>query len=406
MNKQLRNGLILLVFAIVFNSCKLFNSYDENYVVVLSMDGFRWDYTEMTPTPVLDSIAGIGVKAASFKPAFPSKTFPNHYSLATGLYPDNHGLVNNTFYDSELDAVYRIGDRTAVEDGRFYGGEPIWNTAEKQGVKAATYFWVGSEAPVQGMQPTYWKQYDGRIPNEERIDTVIAWLNLPEQQRPKLLMWYFSEPDGTGHIYGPGAPQTNKMVTNLDSLVGVFIKKMNQLPHADKINFIVLSDHGMAHISNVRYIDLTKHIKQEWVSRALGGNPAIIIDAAEGCEDSILMAIKDVPFLNAWKNEDVPERFNYGKNPRTEDILILADNTWSIGWRESLNQYSSGAHGYDNDVADMKAIFYAMGPDFKKNYNHPELEVVDLYPLLAHLLKLEPAKVDGDFKRVKNMLRK
>lgn len=370
------------------------------------MDGFRWDYPEMASTPVLDSIERIGVRVSSFKPAFPSKTFPNHYSLATGLYPDNHGIVSNNFYTEELDLVYRLGDRKTVEDGRFYGGEPIWQTVEEQGKTAATFFWVGSEAPVNGKQPTFWKRYDGSIPNEDRVDTVIKWLNLPKEKRPDLIMWYFSEPDGIGHRFGPGAPEVNKMVSGLDSLLGVFIKKMNQLPHASKINFIVLSDHGMSSISPDRTIDLSRHVKQEWVDRAHGSNPAIIVKAKEGFADSIIAALAVVPNLKAWKTEDIPSRLNYGHNPRTMDILILADNTWSIGWGSRTSGYTGGTHGYDNDEMDMHAIFYAFGPAFKKGHKHEMIEVVDLYPLIAELLGIEPAAVDGKLSRAKGMLRK
>jgi predicted AlkP superfamily pyrophosphatase or phosphodiesterase len=398
--------LVILSFIVITFSCKgTEKTAEKNYVVVLSMDGFRWDYTDMTDTPVLDSIAKIGVKATSFKPAFPSKTFPNHYSLATGLYPDNHGIVQNNFYDEEFEAIYRIGDRNAVEDGKFYGGEPIWVTAEKQGVTSASYFWVGSEAPIQGIQPTYWKRYDNNFPNEARVDSVINWLQLPVEKRPRLIMWYFSEPDGYGHRYGPGSDEVNKKVTQLDSLLGVFIQKLNQLPHKNQVDFIILSDHGMSSISVDRYIDLQKHIKQDWVSRAHGGNPAIMINAAEGYADSIVSALSQVPNLKAWKNEDVPERLHYGKNPRSMDILVLADNTWSIGWGEIRGSYSKGTHGYDNDEMDMHAIFYAFGPSFKKGYTHETIEVVDLYPLIAHLLKLQPAEVDGNLSNTKDMLK-
>ncbi len=404
-NKILTSLVIATIIILNFSCRNSDPKSAERYVVVLSMDGFRWDYPTMTSTPVLDSIEKIGVRASSFKPAFPSKTFPNHYSLATGLYPDNHGIVANNFYVEELDLVFRLGDRTTVEDGRFYGGEPIWQTAEKSGIKAATFFWVGSEATVNGHQPTYWKIYDGSITNEDRADTVIAWLNLPREKRPGLIMWYFSEPDAIGHRYGPGAPEVNNMVTNLDSLLGVFISKMNELPHASKIDFIILSDHGMSSISSDRAIDLSSHIKQEWVERSHGGNPAILVKAKEGYIDSILTVLADVPNLSAWKTADIPERLNYGKNPRTMDILILADNTWSIGWGSRRSEYSGGTHGYDNDEMDMHAIYYAFGPSFKKGHKHEMIEVVDLYPLIAHLLNLKPAQVDGKLSRTKGMLK-
>jgi len=378
----------------------------ENYVVVLSMDAFRWDYPEKASTPNLDSIERAGVKAISLKPAFPTLTFPNHYSLATGLYPDHHGIVLNNFYDDSLDAVYRIGDRASVEDGRFYGGEPIWVTAQKQGLKTASFYWVGSEAPVQGFHPTYWKKYDENISYESRIDTVISWLQKPISERPQLIMCYFDQPDGIGHKFGPGSPEVNNMVTYLDSLVGVFIKKMNTLPHADKINFIVLSDHGMSSTSSERFIDLSSTIKKEWVARSHGGNPVFILKAKANCSDSILIALSTVENLKAWKTNEIPARLNFGKNPRTMDILILANNNWSIGWGKKRSSYTGGAHGFDNDEMDMHAIFYALGPDFKKGYAHHQIEGVDLYPLLAKLLNLKPAVTDGKLSNTIEMLNK
>lgn len=401
--------LILILFSgILFASCqqrKINTTDEETYIVVLCMDGFRWDYPELGYTPVLDSIERIGVKAASFKPVFPTNTFPNVYSLATGLYPDNHGIVMNNFFAEELNAVFRISDRKTVEDGRFYGGEPIWVTAEQQGITTASFFWVGTEARIQGIQPTYWKKYDESIPNEARIDTVIAWLNLPKAKRPELIMWYFSEPDGTGHDFGPESPEVNSMVTHLDSLLGVFINKMNKLPHAAKINFIILSDHGMASISPDRYIDLSKHIKEEWVIRAHGGNPAIIVQAAEGKKDSILAALSVLPNLTAWRSSEIPTNLHFGRNPRTLDILILADNTWSIGWVGDSTRFTGGAHGYDPHEMDMHGIFYAFGPSFKAGHKHHVIEVIDLYPLLAHLLRLEPAQTDGNLEISLEMLK-
>ncbi|MCF7802192.1 MAG: ectonucleotide pyrophosphatase/phosphodiesterase, partial [Candidatus Marinimicrobia bacterium] len=199
------------------------------YVVMLSLDGFRWDYAAKVPTPNLDYIAANGVQADAMIPSFPTKTFPNHYTLATGLYPDHHGIIQNTFYANDLQAGYSIGNREAVENGAFYGGEPIWITARKQGLKTASYFWVGSEADVQGLHPDIWKIYEHNFPFESRVDSVIAWLQLPEAIRPQLIMYYFHEPDAVGHHAGPDSPETTQMVMKLDSLVGRFLNQLDQL---------------------------------------------------------------------------------------------------------------------------------------------------------------------------------
>jgi alkaline phosphatase D len=399
--------LLVLVFVFVanFKAKSQDTLTNDKYVVVLSMDAFRWDYPKMVYLPNLDSIASRGVRAEYLKPAFPTLTFPNHYTLATGLYPDHHGIVMNNFYDDSLGLVYRMGDRSVVEDNRFYSGEPIWITAQKQGLKTASFYWVGSEAPVKGLHPTYWKKYDENISYESRIDTIISWLQKPEIDRPRLVMCYFDQPDGIGHEFGPVSPEVNTMITYLDSLVGVFAKKLNALPIGDKINFIVLSDHGMSATSSERIIDLSTVIKRDWVARSHGGSPVFVVKAKENCTDSILSALSLVNNLKAWKTEDLPERFAFGKNPRTMDILILADNGWSISWGRKKSDYNGGAHGFDNSEKDMQAIFYAIGPDFKRGYAHPGFEGVDLYSLLAHLLKIKPEKTDGNLLNTIEMLK-
>jgi len=391
-------GVLLLQY------CKSNKPEESNYVVMLSLDGFRWDYPDSIPTPNLDQIAKTGVKAKSLQASFPTKTFPNHYSMATGLYPDHHGIVLNSFYDPKMDAYYAIRDREAVMNAEFYGGEPIWVTAEKQGITAASCFWVGSEAAIKGISPTYWKQYEHQLPFEQRIDTVIHWLSLPEKMRPHLITWYIHEPDAVGHRYGPFSPELSKTVTYLDSLVGIFIQRVNKLPYAKKINIIVTSDHGMGCISEERVVYLDDFIKESWVRTIQGGNPNFNIMAQENCLDSVYSSLKALEHISVWKSSEVPERFHYGNNPRITDIVVLADSAWSIGLRESNYDYNGGTHGYDNANTDMHAIFYACGPAFKKSHIQPTFNNTDLYTLIAHILGLKAAPNDGSFNNVKDML--
>ena len=212
--------------------------------------------------------------------SFPTVTFPNHYSIATGLYPDHHGLINNSFSAPDLGLFYRMGDRTAVENPDFYGGEPIWVTAEKQGVRSASFFWVGSEAK----HPSYWKKYDESVTYEARIDTVIKWLGYPPEKRPGLITLYFDEPDATSHSFGPVSAQTGKIVERLDSLIGVLRTKLSKLPEAKRINLIILSDHGMSAISPDRYINIKSLVPNRMIASMSGGNPVYLINPAEGKE--------------------------------------------------------------------------------------------------------------------------
>ncbi len=373
---------------------------EKPYVVVISLDGFRWDYVDKYDAKNLRKFAGNGVHAKALIPSFPSLTFPNHFSLATGLYPDHHGIVNNSFYDPDLKRSYRIGDRKAVEDNIFYGGEPIWVTAENQGIKSASFFWVGSETDVKGGRPTYWKRYEHEFPFSQRIDTLIAWLSKPEELRPHLVMGYFHDPDETSHAYGPNSEETGRCVRYLDSLMGVLIFKISQLPIANQINLIILSDHGMTDVSPEKEIYVLNYLKKEWISQYGGYGAISNLFVQPEYIDSVLLALKDVPHLTVWKNKDIPARYHYGTNRRCGDLTLLARDGWSLNFKSSKLKYI-GAHGYDNQDPDMHAIFYASGPAFAKNKQVPAFENVEVYGILCKILGLKPAPYDGKAENLK-----
>jgi predicted AlkP superfamily pyrophosphatase or phosphodiesterase len=373
----------------------------KNYVLLVSLDGFRWDYCKIYNTPNLNRLAQQGVKAERLISSFPTVTFPNHYSIATGLYPDHHGLINNSFPAPDLGLFYRMGDRTAVENPAFYGGEPVWETAEKQGARSASFYWVGSEA----RHPSYWKKYDESVTYEARIDTVIKWLGYPPEKRPELVTLYFDEPDATGHKFGPVSPQTERIVERLDSLMGVLRSKLSGLPEAKKINLIIVSDHGMEAISAERYINIKSLVPDRMIASISGGNPVYLINPSTGKKDSILYLLNKSKGLKAWSKSELPSRWHYGTNPRIPEIVVVADSSWSIGTRPDGSSLRGGAHGYDNANSDMYAIFYAAGPSFRKNYRFKELNNVDIYNLVCKILNITPAKNDGDPAHIKGMLR-
>ena len=377
----------------------------KNYVLLVSMDGFRWDYSTIYKTPNINKIATDGVKADRLIPSFPTVTFPNHYTIATGLYPDHHGLIDNNFLAPDLGLTYRMSNRTMVENPSFYGGEPIWVTAEKQGAKSASFFWVGSEAPVGGIHPTYWKTYDGTVTYEARIDSVIKWLSYPEEKRPELVTLYFDEPDATSHKFGPVSPQTGRVVERLDSLIGVLRLKLSSLPFSKRINLILLSDHGMGAISSDRYINLKDAVPDRMILNVAGGNPIFLVNPAEGKLDSVLLLLNAVKHIQAWAKANVPARLHFGTNPRVPEIVVLADSSWSIGNRPVSASIKGGAHGYDNADSDMFAVFYAAGPAFKKNYRFHELNNIDIYGMICRIMKLKPAPNDGNQDDYKKILR-
>jgi len=392
-------GLGLLLF-LVHSCSKQENLLPEQYVVLVSFDGFRWDYSRLYETPNFDRMAVEGVKAERLIPSFPTKTFPNHYTIVTGLYPDHHGIINNSFDAPDLGGVYRIGDRQMVSNPDAYSGEPIWMTAENQGIKSACFFWVGSEAPIGGSRPSYWERYDESVPYLERVDQVIEWLELPPRKRPGLITLYFDEPDAIGHDFGPVHDSTAAMVQYLDQILGTLRNLLNNLDHGDRINLLVVSDHGMAAVSPDRYINLSDHIRQEWSVSVTGGNPVYLIRPAKGCADSITGALEGIPGVNAWKAGDIPAHFHYGNHPRFPGIVVVADSTWSIGIQPGPSGYARGAHGYDPRFTSMHTIFYADGPAFRDGYAAGPICNVDIYNLVARVLKIQPAPNDGDLQRV------
>lgn len=391
----------LILFSLLSAGCSPSEQRDR-YVVVLSMDGFRSDYPVHAHTPTLDSLGRAGICSA-FRPCFPSVTFPNHYSMATGLHPDHHGLVNNFFYAPDLDSIYRLSDSNAILNPDFYGGEPIWNTAEKQGVRSATFYWVGSETAIQGRRPSIWKSYNGSVPFSARADSVIAWLKLPEDIRPHLVMWYMEEPDAVGHRCTPDSSETYAKVEELDQILNHFFNEARKLDIFDQIDFIVLSDHGMATYTPDNYVNLNDYLPRDSFDYVFDGVPTLLYPK-KTYQDSAYALLKRVPHVTVWKKDEIPAKYIYGTNSRIGDLVVLPDIGTYLDFRLESNPRLAAAHGYDNFSPEMEAIFYAAGPSFKKNIKAPVMENVNLYLLIARLLNIQPAKNDGDSIIVSNLL--
>jgi alkaline phosphatase D len=405
--KQIKYIFIALLATVLLFGCGSRNqNNNENkqpYVIMLSIDGFRWDYTQFAVTPVLDSLAKTGVVAEALIPSFPTKTFPNHYTIATGLYPDHHGIVLNGFYADDLKMDYNKRDKSTVADSRFYSGEPIWTTAELQNVKAATLFWVGSEAECKGVRPTFWEKYNQNLSFDARIDSVYNWLSLPEAQRPHLVLWYYHEPDAIGHGAGPRSKELIAEIEKLDTYLGDFFTKMRTLQYFNKLNFIVTSDHGMGQLSPDKQVILDEIIDTANLAYFDGWNPNWNLKVKEGKLKEVYSNLKKNEHIQVWYRDSIPDRLHYGTNTRTYDITVVAKPYWSIYWSWKIGN-NFGAHGYDNNFKDMYTIFYAAGPAFKKDYIAPEFENVNIYPLIADIMKLKPAKTDGNIVNVDNML--
>ena len=388
-------GIFTILWAIVLaTGCQSNNAY----TVVISMDAFRWDYPDVIDTPGLNAIAEDGVRCV-MEPSYPASTFPNHYTIATGLVPDHNGIVNGSFWNPDTQETFSMGDSVTRYNPAHYLGEPIWVTAEKAGVKTASIYWVGSDVAIQGVLPTYaypWWETP-HLTFEERADETVRLLSLPKKDRPRLIMLYFDEPDETSHNYGPFAPETQAVIHRLDSIVGNMYHQLRALPYGDKINVIVTADHGMTEISNDRFIDWDDYLKPSWYERIIGTNPTNIY-AKEHCVDSIITALSDVEHISIWKHGEVPAELNYGTSNRCGDVIVAPD----LGWQFAASPKNKvGAHGYSPKERDMQVVFIAMGPSFKKGVNDTssaKIRNVDIYPILARILRLRAVTNDGSIK--------
>jgi predicted AlkP superfamily pyrophosphatase or phosphodiesterase len=383
-------------------------------VILISLDGFRYDYLEKFQPPALNRLAREGVRAKWLIPSFPTKTFPNHYTVVTGLYPQNHGLVENNVYD--FGQIFTIGDREKVEDPRWWLGEPIWVTAEKQGQIAASYFFVGSEAPISGERPTFWRTYNGRVPPEMRVDKVLGWLDLPANKRPTIITMYFSDTDDVGHEFGPDAEETRYAALNADRYIKQLVDGLKARGIDDRTNIIVVSDHGMAARDQRNAVVMDDYFDTKDKSLAdpiLTTGEIWQIFPKPGKEDVILGRLKNIQHATCWRKADIPARLHYNKGPRIAPIVCTSDEGWSMTSRERFEttrksldfDKTRGAHGYDNRLESMRATFIAHGPAFKRDYVAEPFENIHVYELMCKILGLKPAENEGNLNRVKGMLR-
>ena len=368
-------------------------------LLLISIDGFRHDYLERADTPALDRLVEGGLHAGRLVHIFPTKTFPGHYTLVTGLYAENHGVVANSMWDPRREASFSLGDRDAVGDGFWYGGEPLWVTAEEQGLTAATYFWPGSEARIAGDRPTYWRPYRGETPHDERIDQVLAWLDLPDRERPDFLTLYFSSVDSTGHRYGPDAPEVIDEVERVDADLGRLLDGLEQRGRLGAMHLIVVSDHGMQAVSPERTIMLGDYLPLDRVHVSDWG-PNAMIWAGDMDADAILAALEDLPHARAWPRSDIPEHLHFRDHPRVPDVLVSAEPGWMISNKAYLagnDRYPlRGMHGWAPEVETMHGLFIAHGPAFPTGSRTDRVESVNVYELMCALLEIEPASNDGD----------
>ena len=418
-NFSLRSAIIKALIIILSAACAVQTLADEGsmqgtgginaehqqskpYLILISIDGFRWDYMDRYPTPNMDRIAATGTKAERLLPVFPTLTFPNHYSIATGLYPDHHGLVANDFPDPARDIWYSLKKRETVEDRRFYAGEPIWVTAETQGMVAASFFFVGTEAPVKGVYPTHWRSFNKKITGEDRVDQVLAWLDVAEQNRPHIYTLYFEDVDDYSHWRGPDSKENIEAISRVDGYIGRLLDGLENLPFADQVNIILLSDHGQGeYLEDQQPYLLADHVNLDDTVIIEGGSYLFLhLDRDDpGRAEGIVATVN-----NSWKHghaylpKDTPAQWHIENNPRFPDVILMPDAGYAVLSTEGkAGKINAGDHGWAPENPAMHGFFVACGPNITPGLSLGPVNNVDVYPLMLSILGLEaPEMMDGD----------
>lgn len=386
-------------------------------LILISIDGFRADYLAKYNPPNLRSLAREGVRARWMTPSYPTLTFPNHYTIATGLYPPRHGIVGNDIYDPTTDASFAMSKPEAIHDARWWGGEPIWVTAEKQEQRTGAYFFPGTETEIGGVRPTYWKPYDGKIPNFERVDTALSWLDLPPAQRPTFITFYFSDVDHAGHEASPDSEDVARAVATVDTAIGRLIDGLKARGIYEQVNIIIVSDHGMATVNPSHVTLLDNYFDVKRAGRIVWGAQLTQIFPKAGEEKKIYRALKGrrPAHVRCYLKQEIPARFHYRDSRRIGAIICMADEGWRIMSRQrfeddrqkgKITNRAIGAHGYDNRLVSMRATFIAHGAAFKRGVVVAPFPNVDVYNIMARVLRLKPAPNDGSQRAARLVLAK
>lgn len=364
----------------------------EPVTILIGIDGFRADYLDRGVTPTLSRLAADGVRGA-MRPSFPVKTFPNFYTLVTGLRPDRHGIVANRFDDPA-----RPGEHFTQASQQPYWwdqAEPVWVAAERAGVRSAILYWPGANIAVRGIRPSDWHQFNMGVTGQQRVDTVIDWLRRPAAKRPRLIGVYFDTIDTAGHALGPDAKALDVPLAEVDALIAGVMRDLAEL--RQPANLVIVADHGMGGSSPARRIRLDQIARAEDY-RVIEQGPYAAIEPAPGRDGQLAAALLEPhPHMQCWRRGAIPARLHYGANPRTPAFLCLPETGWMIATGPAAADAGKGEHGWDPDAPEMRALFIAHGPRIARDGRLRVFDNVDVYPLLRRLVGLPPAQgVDGD----------
>lgn len=379
---------------------------NEPYVILISFDGFRWDYPNRGISPNLEYIKESGVSALSLRPVYPSITFPNHISIITGMYPENHGIIQNYFTDPVTNESYSISDTGAVRNPEWYRGEAFWETAGRNGIRTASYFWPGSEVNLQYRRPYYYEKYEHKRDYRKRVEGIIDWLKLPYNLRPHFITLYFDAADTQGHQTGPDSPEINTQIARLDSMIGLLFSGLRNIGMMDSTDIILVSDHGMAEVSSSRVVNVKTIIgagKQvQWEGPVMMVNPS-----PDSIDYYYNLLKKNENHYKVYTKSNIPSYFHFSSSHLIYPIILVAENRWSLSYENKKRAHTTGgAHGYEKDEMDMHAVFMAMGPSFRKGFRTGTLWNIDIYPLLCKIFNIPPRQnIDGKLDRIEFILK-
>jgi predicted AlkP superfamily pyrophosphatase or phosphodiesterase len=399
---------IAVFFQMLAISCTDVNNNNQKEIeefplILISIDGFRWDYFEKTSTPNLDKIIQRGVKADGLETVYPSKTFPNHVTIVTGRYPDNHGIIGNYFYDQDFQEYFYIGENSEpAKDGKWLQSEPIWVTAEKNSKKAMIMFWPMSEAEFMGIRPTEYYAYSNDYSYEQRVQQILNWLDYEEEQKPSFLATYFNRVDGAGHSFGPESQQVIDAIKDVDSAIGMLIDGLESRNIFDKVNLMIVSDHGMIETPQEKAIDVSSFVDLSNVITVSRGE-YLMLRPSEDRISSLYDELKQVPNTRVFTKQEMYDEFKWGLNDRIEPLILVPDEQWTV-WTDASRKPLAGTHGYDPGLRSMDGIFVASGPNFKEGYSGSRVSNIHLYALMCNLLDIEPAQNDGYLYRISEFL--
>ena len=408
--KHALTGFLCALLLVVLPSGSAPAQEAEPSLLLIGIDGLRWDIIDRHPAPVLQALAAQGVRAQGLVPVMPSKTFPNFYAIATGLYPEHNGVLDNASYDEALDMTFRMN---LQDDERWFEGEPLWITAENQGVTTATMFWVGSGVDFDGVRPRYWHPFDGSVSNTDRVAQVLEWFRLPEQERPRFVSVYFEAIDTASHDAGVNSAEERAAVAEVDAQIGILLEGLRADGILDELNIMVVGDHGMTDLSAERIVYLDDYVDlatlETLYSPQLSGDRQgnAVFAAYHGEEDEIDALYEALalahPALSVYRREQFPEWFHQDHPQRAPDLILMPELGWMVSKRGVPYTGPRANHGFDPHERDMHSTFIADGPAFVSGAVVEPFEIVQIYNIMARTLGIAPAPNDGDIESVQHL---